>query len=107
MGNKNEIITMKIVGYIDKVLAYTTDIKMDAFLADSKLVEACVFNLLQIGELAYHYDENYMKNHSEIPWRKIRGLRNRLVHDYDGVNLELVWEIISSDLSDLRCRLLG
>jgi len=40
--------------------------------------------------------------HPEIPWRYIYGLRNRIVHDYEGVNLQLIWEIIHDDLPDLR-----
>jgi uncharacterized protein with HEPN domain len=102
MADKNEVLTMKIVGYIDKILRYSKDMDSTAFLSDTKLVEACVFNLLQIGELAYRYDETYMQAHPNIPWRKIRGLRNRLVHDYEGVNLVLVWDIIGNDLVSLR-----
>lgn len=39
---------------------------------------------------------------SEIPWKHLYGLRNRIVHDYEGVNLKLVWEIISEDISELK-----
>ena len=42
------------------------------------------------------------KNHNTIPWREVYGLRNRIVHDYEGVNLKLVWEIISDDLPELK-----
>lgn len=41
-----------------------------------------------------------------IPWREVYGLRNRIVHDYEGVNLKLVWEIISDDLPELKQMLL-
>ena len=40
--------------------------------------------------------------HPQIPWREMYGLRNRIVHDYEGVNLQLVWEIISEDIPELR-----
>lgn len=106
MADKNKILTMKIVGYIDKILHYSDGMNSNTFLSDTKLVEACVFNLLQIGELAHRFDEDYTQNHTDIPWRKIRGLRNRLVHDYEGVNLELVWDIIGNDLAKLRDNLI-
>jgi uncharacterized protein with HEPN domain len=64
-------------------------------------VDACVFNLSQLGELANRITEDFEEKHPEIPWRQVYGLRNRIVHDYEGVNLKLVWEIIESDLPDL------
>jgi uncharacterized protein with HEPN domain len=102
MADKNKLLTLKIIGYIDKILDYAKGRDSTAFLSDTQLVEACVFNLLQIGELAYRFDDAHMQSHTDIPWRKIRGLRNRLVHDYEGVNLELVWDIIGNDLASLR-----
>lgn len=65
-------------------------------------MEACVFNLSQLGELCHVVDTSFSQAHPEIPWRDIYGLRNRIVHDYEGVNLQLVWEIISEDIPELR-----
>ena len=47
-------------------------------------------------------DAAFAECHPEIPWREMNGLRNRIVHDYEGVNLRLVWEIISGDIPGLR-----
>ena len=69
------------------------------------LVEACVFNLSQIGELVRHFDKEFVEIHDDIPWSQIKGLRNRIVHDYEGVNLRLVWEIIDGDLQELKEKL--
>lgn len=74
----------------------------DDFVKNDMVVEACVFNLSQIGELANKLDDSYRQEHKNIAWKQIYGLRNRMVHDYEGVNLKLVWEIIESDLPDLR-----
>ncbi len=65
------------------------------------LADACVFNLSQLGELAGKIDPEYRKQYEEVPWRSIYGLRNRIVHDYEGVNLRLLWEIISEDVPEL------
>jgi len=105
MDNKNVIIVMKIMAYIDKIDLYIANVDKSAFLSDTKLIEACVFNLLQIGELANRVGENFQHTHPDIPWHKMRGLRNRLVHDYEGVNLELVWDVVKSDLETLRKQL--
>lgn len=72
---------------------------------NSILVEACVFNLGQIGELANKIDKEFEMQNSSIPWRVLYGLRNKIVHDYEGVNLTLIWDILSSDLSELENKL--
>ncbi|MBQ7546073.1 MAG: DUF86 domain-containing protein [Clostridia bacterium] len=103
---RHEIILQKMIGYIDKILAYTCGCTYESFAENTQLVDACVFNLSQIGELAGKLDAAYMQAHPDIPWRQMRGLRNKIVHDYEGVNLTLVWEIIDADLQQLRTDLL-
>ena len=61
-----------------------------------------MFNLSQLGELCHVADDAFTVAHPEIPWREMYGLRNRIVHDYEGVNLMLVWEIITEDLPELE-----
>lgn len=89
------------------MLRYCEGLDYERFSADEKLVEACVFNLSQMGELANRVDEAFAQAHAEIPWRYIYGLRNRIVHDYEGVNLLLIWEIIREDLPQLQKQLLA
>ncbi len=99
---KNEIVIQKMRGYVAKLMDYCSGYTYDSFTADMKLVDACVFNLSQIGELCRFVDNAFAQNHPEIPWHEMYGLRNRIVHDYEGVNLKLVWEIISEDIPELR-----
>jgi len=73
----------------------------EIFKLDTILVEACVFNLSQMGELANRLDPAYRSTHPDIPWRSITSLRNRIVHDYEGVNFSLIWDIIRDDLPGL------
>lgn len=66
------------------------------------LVEACIFNLMQIGELSKTELSNECKeNITTIPWKQLYGMRNRIVHGYSGVKLQIVWDTIINDLSDL------
>ncbi|NLC77289.1 MAG: DUF86 domain-containing protein [Clostridia bacterium] len=104
---KNEMILRKMIGYIDTILLYTKDVNYEGFIENKMMVEACVFNLSQIGELVNKLEQNYVLANPGIPWFKIRGLRNRIVHDYEGVNLKLIWQIISKDLRILRKQLQG
>jgi len=103
---KNQKIILKIINYIDTILKYTDNVNYTEFINDSMMVEACVFNLSQIGELVNKLDEKYMTKYPEMPWFKMRGLRNHIVHDYEGVNLKLIWEIIDTDIKILRQQLL-
>jgi uncharacterized protein with HEPN domain len=95
-----------MLSYIDSILKYTSNITYNEFKNNSMMVEACIFNLSQIGELANKLDKVYINEHSDIPWFKIKGLRNRIVHDYEGVNLNLIWEIIDVDIKILRKQLM-
>lgn len=66
-------------------------------------VEATVFNLMQIGELAKTSLSDETKEQiTAIPWRQIYGMRNRIVHGYDGVNMLIVWETVSEDIPQLN-----
>lgn len=99
---KNDIVISKMLAYIEKVLNYTTGMTYLEFEKNDMVVEACVFNLSQLGELANKVDSEFQQKYSNVPWRQIYGLRNRIVHDYEGVNLKLVWEIIADDLPELK-----
>lgn len=102
---RNEIIIQKMYAYVIKILNYCDDHDYSSFSADSKLVEACVFNLSQLGELCRSADDEFISMHPDIPWKEMYGLRNRIVHDYEGVNLVLVWQIINDDLPSLKQKL--
>lgn len=66
-------------------------------------VEATVFNLMQIGELAKgSLDDNTKAQITRIPWNQIYGLRNRIVHGYSGVNMQIVWDTIESGIPELK-----
>lgn len=99
---RNEIILQKMYRYTTKLVDYCSGYTYNSFVEDTKLVEACVFNLSQLGELCRAADSEFTQAHPEIPWREMYGLRNRIVHDYEGVNLRLVWEIISEDIPELK-----
>ena len=99
---RNDVIIAKLIRLTDTILNYCHDVSHDGFSANSMLIEACVFNLSQMGELVRHLDADFRASHPGIPWHQLYGLRNRIVHDYEGVNPDLVWEIVTEDLPSLR-----
>ncbi len=101
MDDKNIRTVKKIIAYSEKILSYCSTLSEDTFLADDMLAEACVFNIIQIGEATRQLSDDFMAKYANIPWSRIRGLRNRIVHDYDGIDHPLIWDIICNELLDL------
>lgn len=102
---RNSIIISKMIGYIDKIFSYSNGLDYQSFSKNTLIVDACVFNLSQLGELTTKLDKDFIEKHLDVPWNEMRGLRNKIVHDYEGVNLKLVWEIVSEDLPQLQKQL--
>ena len=102
---RNEIILSKMLGYTEKILRYCREMDYQAFIGNEMAVEACVFNLSKIGELANKAEQGFRESHPKIMWKELYGLRNRIVHDYDGINLIPVWEVIAANLPVLKMQL--
>ncbi len=81
-----------------KILDYTKGLSFEEFLRDSKTVDAVIRNFEIIGEAANRLPEEFKDKHSNIDWHRIRGFRNRIVHDYFGIDYEIVWQIKESFL---------
>lgn len=102
-SRRNATVLRKIIGHIEHTLEYCEGLDFDGFMGNRMLQEACVFNALQIGELARNgLDDAFTEAHPEIPWRQMYGLRNRIAHDYEGIQMRIVWETITQDFGPLR-----
>ena len=102
MKNKEYISFIKMIEYIDKALKYTKNYNYEQFCKDEKTIDATVFAISQIGELVKNISKETMKKYSNIEWNMIKGLRNRIVHDYDGINLKSIWFVLENDLEQLK-----
>ncbi len=91
---------------IDRIGQYTMDMSFDAFSKDRKSVDAVARNFEIIGEAANRLPDDFKKSHSEIEWHKIVGLRHRIVHEYFGIDVAIIWQILQKDLPSLRNALL-
>jgi uncharacterized protein with HEPN domain len=90
---------LNCISHIDK---YTSAISFDEFAADFMIVEACLYNLQVIGEAVTKLPDDIKNSESQIPWTLIKGMRNRLIHEYFGTDLQLVWNVIKNELSVLN-----
>lgn len=84
-----------------KILSYTANLNYEDFTNDSKTIDAVIRNFEIIGEAVQHLPVEFKEDHSNIDWRRIRGFRNRLVHDYFGIDYSIVWQIKETFLPDL------
>ncbi len=87
---------------IGRVEQYTKDFSYETFSSDQKTIDAVVRNLEIIGEAANRLPEEFKEKHSEIEWYKIVGLRHRIVHEYFGIDIQIIWQILKNDLTVLR-----
>jgi uncharacterized protein with HEPN domain len=71
------------------------------FLDDVKTQSAVLHQLTLLGEAVRRVSQEFRDRHADVPWHDIAGLRNRIVHDYDDIDLDRVWEVIVSDLPHL------
>ncbi len=92
----------EIFDRIRSIEAFTRDQTRETFGADPKTLKAVLYDLLVIGEAANRLPDTVTGRHPEIPWHRIRGMRNRLVHAYRDVDPDIVWFAVTEHLDPLR-----
>lgn len=97
-NEKDKIVLQKMMERIQRTRQYCSGKSYADFEDDIMLQEACVFNILQISEMAKQkLSPAITEANLMIPWKQIYGLRNRIVHGYEGVRLNIVWDTIQED----------
>lgn len=102
MKNKEYISLIKVIEYIEKAIKYTEGYTFEEFCNDEKTIDATVFSISQIGELVKNISKETMQKYSSIEWNMIKGLRNRIVHDYEGISLKSIWYVLNNDVKQLK-----
>ena len=88
--------------YLAKVQAFVAGMAFDDFSADEKTQLAVAHALQIVGEAAKQLPLELRDRYPDLPWREIAGMRDKLVHDYHGVNLKIVWEAVTVEAPDLE-----
>lgn len=96
-----------ILDAAEKAERFTQGLDFAAFTTDDKTVFAVTRALEVIGEAAKKVPKSVRTRHPEVPWSRMAGIRDKLVHEYFGVNLEVVWKTVREDLPPLRSALSG
>jgi uncharacterized protein with HEPN domain len=102
MSNRSpDLLVDDILEAARKIQKYTHGLTFEKFATDDKTVDAVVRNFEIIGEASIRLPNDFKDIHPEIDWTRIRGFRNRIVHDYFGIDVEIVWQIIETYLPGL------
>ena len=90
---------------IRRIMSYLKEMTYDQFLKDLKTQDALVRNLEIIGEATKNLSDDFRKKNSEIAWKQLAGLRDRLIHHYFGLNFEVIWTITMKELPVLSAEI--
>ena len=99
---KNNIYYIqKIRKDLEFIVEHMRDVSMEGLNVNEVLLDSMLFRMIQISENAKRLTDEYKMSHSYIPWSALSGMRNRIVHDYGNVDLNIVYETLKNDIPEL------
>lgn len=103
MSKRNwKILFEDIIESINKIEDYTKEISFEDFAQSPLIIDAVVRNIEIIGEASKNVPVEIQNIFKDIPWQKINGIRNRIVHEYFAVDISIIWFIVSNELQSLK-----
>ena len=107
MDNKkdNQYYIKKIVTDLAFIIEHTSELTQKELEKNEVLVDSVMFRLIQVSENSDKLTDNFKEGHADIPWRAMKGMRNRIVHEYGNVDLAVVYDTIKNDIPKLLCQL--
>ncbi len=107
MDNKKDdrYYIRKIITDLEFIIAHTEMLSKDEIEENEVLLDSILFRLIQISENCEKLTLDFKNQNSAIPWRAMKGLRNRLVHEYGNVDLFIVYDTVKKDIPELLCKL--
>lgn len=97
----NNYYIQKIKRDLKFIVLHMQDVDLEELNANEILLDSMLFRMIQISENAKNLSDEYKQVHGYIPWNALYGLRNRIVHDYGNVDLNIVYETLKNDMPEL------
>ena len=91
-----------VLDAIQRVESYVRGVKKQAFLENLMMQDAVMHQIGIIGEASNDISDEFQEKHLNLPWMQMRAIRNKIVHDYRGINLQIIWETVQNDLPALK-----
>jgi uncharacterized protein with HEPN domain len=91
-----------ILSAVQEVEDFTRGMKYEHFAVDKKTVNAVVRSLEVMGEAAKRIPEDVRQRYPDVPWKRMTGMRDKLIHEYSGVDLEIVWGVVKTELPPVK-----
>lgn len=102
MKKDDTVYLRHILDAVEQIEDYLKGVSADQFLQTRLLQDGVVRQLEIVGEASRNLSDEFRQKYSEVPWGQIIALRNRMIHAYFNVNLQIVWEIVQDDLPPLK-----
>ncbi|MEA2054623.1 MAG: DUF86 domain-containing protein [Candidatus Thermoplasmatota archaeon] len=99
---RNSIFIEDILEAMDKIGRYIEGSTYETFVGNEMVIDAVIRNLEIIGEAAKNIPDDAKEKYPDIPWKRMIGLRNITIHEYFGVDLSIIWKIITENLPETR-----
>ena len=91
-----------ILNAVREVEEFTEGMNFETFLTDKKTINAVIRSLEVMGEATKHIPEDVREQYPDIPWKRMAGIRDKLIHEYSGVDLEIIWSVIKEELPPIE-----
>lgn len=105
-GRSIALYVQDMLECIERIERYCAGVTAEEFAASSQLQDAVIYRLEVMGEAAKHVPQAVRSRHPDIPWRRIAGLRGVMNHQYPGVIVERVWQVVTEDMPPIKPHLL-
>jgi uncharacterized protein with HEPN domain len=90
---------------LDLIEEYVKGLDYSSWAEDRKTIDAVIRNLQIIGEAANHIPDSIQEKYKDIPWFQMKGMRNVLIHEYFGVDIDVLWRTVNEDLPRLKVQI--
>jgi uncharacterized protein with HEPN domain len=103
MKKRDDLVFLgDVLDAINRIEEYTDRVGKESFLDNSMMQDAVMHQIEIIGEASNNISDEFQEEHPELPWMQMRAIRNKIVHDYREVNLEIIWDTVKNDLPILK-----